>query len=273
MSRCRSLVVASLAIGAAWSQAAAPAEAAPNREFGARPLAKGTKGRDVRILQDFLSRAGVGTPVDGQFGATTRRKLRSWERRRLRAAGASAGQRAAAGVWLDGRLSTSEAQLLRQDVEAAEAGQTPAGATPAQPAPAPVGKATIGADGLAVAPADAPEVVRQIIAAGNEIHSKPYKYGGGHGRWEDSGYDCSGSMSYAFHGAGLLDQALDSSGFARWGEAAPGQWVTIYANSGHSFMVVAGLRFDTSGREDAGSRWQTRPRSTDGYAVRHPQDL
>ncbi len=271
MSRCRSLVVASLAAGAAMSQIPAPPAEAANREFGARSLAPGMRGRDVRILQDFLSRAGVGTPVDGHFGRTTRRKLRTWERRRMRAAGASAG--AAAGVRVDGRLTQAEARLLRQDVEAAEGGGTPAGAAPAEQTPAPTSKATIGPDGLAVAPADAPDVVKQIIAAGNQIHDKPYRYGGGHGQWEDSGYDCSGSMSYALHGAGLLDEALDSSGFARWGEAGPGQWVTIYANSGHSFMVVAGLRFDTSGRKDAGSRWQTKPRSASGYTVRHPVGL
>ena len=80
-------------------------------------------------------------------------------------------------------------------------------------------------------------------------------------------------MSYAFHGAGLLDQALDSSGFARWGESGPGQWVTIYANSGHSFMYVAGLRFDPSGRAEDGSRWHDSDRSTSGYTVRHPVGL
>ena len=126
---------------------------------------------------------------------------------------------------------------------------------------APTEKATIGPDGLAIAPASAPAEVKAIIAAGNEIHAKPYKYGGGHGRWKDTGYDCSGSMSYAFHGAGMLDEALDSTGFMSWGEAGKGQWVTTYANSGHSYMVVAGLRFDTSGRADDGSRWHTDMRS------------
>ncbi len=87
------------------------------------------------------------------------------------------------------------------------------------------------------------------------------------------GYDCSGSMSYAFQGAGLLEDALDSSGFARWGDAGPGEWVTIYANSGHSYMVVAGLRFDTSGRKNANSRWQKSERSSSGYNVRHPKGL
>src|SRR5918992_3497062 len=112
-----------------------------------------------------------------------------------------------------------------------------------------------------------------MIAAGNAIHDKPYKYGGGHGQWNDSGYDCSGSMSYVYYKAGMLDQALDSTGFMSWGEAGKGAWVTTYANSGHSYMVVAGLRFDTSGRAEDGSRWHTDMRSARGYTVRHPEGL
>ena len=122
----------------------------------------------------------------------------------------------------------------------------------------------LGDDGLATAPADAPPQVQAIIAAGNKIASKPYKYGGGHGKWEDSGYDCSGSLSYAFHGAGMLDEALDSTGFMSWGEAGKGQWVTIYAKGSHAYMVIAGLRFDTSGRSTQNTRWQTDMRSSLG---------
>ena len=135
------------------------------------------------------------------------------------------------------------------------------------------GKAVVGSDGLAVAPADAPPLVKAIIDAGNRIATKPYKYGGGHGKWEDTGYDCSGSMSYAFHGAGMLDEALDSTGFESWGQAGKGTWVTIFAKSSHAFMVVAGLRFDTSGRASQGTRWQADMRSSAGYVVRHPEGL
>jgi hypothetical protein len=138
---------------------------------------------------------------------------------------------------------------------------------------APTEEATIGPDGLAVAPASAPPEVQAIIEYGNRIHAKPYKYGGGHGKWRDTGYDCSGSMSYAFHGAGMLDTALDSTGFMRWGEPGKGEWVTTYANAGHSYMVVAGLRFDTSGRAADNSRWHTDMRSAKGYTVRHPTGL
>jgi cell wall-associated NlpC family hydrolase len=115
--------------------------------------------------------------------------------------------------------------------------------------------------------------VRRIIAAGDRIAGKPYKYGGGHGQWEDSGYDCSGSVSYALHGAGLLDAALTSGDFMSWGAPGKGRWVTIYANPGHVYMVVNGRRFDTTGRDESGSRWQSRSRSAAGYTVRHPPGL
>jgi len=115
--------------------------------------------------------------------------------------------------------------------------------------------------------------VRRIIAAGDRISGMPYKYGGGHGQWNDSGYDCSGSVSYALHGAGLLSGSLTSGGFMSWGAPGKGRWVTIYANPGHVYMVVNGRRFDTTGRDESGSRWQSRSRSTAGYSVRHPPGL
>jgi peptidoglycan hydrolase-like protein with peptidoglycan-binding domain len=118
-----------------------------------------------------------------------------------------------------------------------------------------------------------PLSVRRIIAAGDRIAGKPYKYGGGHGQWNDSGYDCSGSVSYALHGAGLLDSALTSGDFMSWGAPGKGRWVTIYANPGHVYMVVNGRRFDTTGRDESGSRWQSRSRSAAGYTVRHPPGL
>jgi peptidoglycan hydrolase-like protein with peptidoglycan-binding domain len=118
-----------------------------------------------------------------------------------------------------------------------------------------------------------PPAVRRIIAAADRIAGRPYKYGGGHGRWNDSGYDCSGSVSYALHGAGLLRSALTSSDFVSWGAAGRGRWVTIYANPGHVYMVIAGRRFDTTGRDESGSRWQSRSRSAAGYTVRHPPGL
>jgi cell wall-associated NlpC family hydrolase len=130
-------------------------------------------------------------------------------------------------------------------------------------------RARVLGDGTAVAPEDAPDVVKRVIMAANEIAKFPYKWGGGHGAWRDNGYDCSGSVSFALAGAGLLGRPLTSGLFMNYGAAGQGEWITIYANSGHIFMVVAGLRFDTSGQGRAGTRWQDAPRSTAGFAVRH----
>jgi cell wall-associated NlpC family hydrolase len=140
--------------------------------------------------------------------------------------------------------------------------------------PPPAGSvATIDSKGRAVAPADAPKAVKQIIAAGNKIAFKPYIYGGGHRSWRAKGYDCSGSVSYALRGAKLLKSPLASGGYMKWGEAGPGSWVTIYTKSSHMYAVIAGLRFDTSGKGKTGSRWQTAMRPATGYTVRHPEGL
>ena len=130
-------------------------------------------------------------------------------------------------------------------------------------------RARVLPDGTAVAPENAPDIVKRVILAGNEIAKFPYKWGGGHGAWRDNGYDCSGSVSFALAGAGLLNSPLTSGLFMNYGAAGPGRWITIYANGGHVWMVVAGLRFDTSGQGRAGTRWQEEPASTSGFAVRH----
>ena len=160
-----------------------------------------------------------------------------------------------------------------QPVTPASTGGVDPSAPVVNPAPVSGDVATVGVDGTAVAPADAPAIVKQIITAGNTIARKPYVWGGGHQRWLARGYDCSGSVSYALHGASLLDGPLVSGGFMRWGDAGPGAWVTIYANRGHVFMIVAGLRFDTSGQRQGGTRWQAAPRTIRGFRVRHPVGL
>jgi cell wall-associated NlpC family hydrolase len=128
-------------------------------------------------------------------------------------------------------------------------------------------------DGTAVAPEGAPEAVKRVILAANLIAKFPYKWGGGHGAWRDNGYDCSGSVSFALAGAGLLDRPLTSGLLAGYGRPGAGRWITIYANGGHVFMIVAGLRFDTSGQGRAGTRWQAAERPTGGFAVRHVPGL
>jgi cell wall-associated NlpC family hydrolase len=134
-------------------------------------------------------------------------------------------------------------------------------------------RARVLSDGSAVAPDNAPDVIKQVILAGNQIAKFPYKWGGGHGAWRDNGYDCSGSVSFALAGAGLLKAPLASGGFLNYGDPGPGKWITIYTNPGHIFMFVAGLRFDTSGRGRAGTRWQVGTRGTAGFAVRHVPGL
>jgi hypothetical protein len=113
----------------------------------------------------------------------------------------------------------------------------------------------------------------RLISAANRIADAPYRFGGGHRSFDDTGYDCSGSLSYALHGAGLLTYALDSSGFMSYGEPGPGRRVTIYANRGHAFMVVDGRRYDTSAIRETGSRWTSESRSTRGFVARHPPGL
>ena len=135
------------------------------------------------------------------------------------------------------------------------------------------GTAALTDGGLAVAPLGAPPVVQSVIQAGNQLARLPYRYGGGHATWVDTAYDCSASISFAFAAAGLISSPMVSGDLAQWGEPGPGRWITVYANGGHTFMFVAGLRFDTSGLSATGSRWQTDSRSTAGFAVRHPVGL
>jgi len=135
---------------------------------------------------------------------------------------------------------------------------------------APAGAKAKLVDGMAIAPRSAPPRVKAVIAAANRIRNKPYIYGGGHGRWEDRGYDCSGSVSYALHGGNFLTSALDSTSFMRWEKGGLGRWITVFANSGHAYAVIAGLRWDTSMTPGNGPGWSEQMRSRAGYVARHP---
>lgn len=244
-----------------------------NWHLGGRTLKRGEHGHDVKVLQNFLTRAGLKTSQDGVFGPGTTRAVRAFERSQERR--------------VDGKVTHLDVLVLRDVVmnggavakAALTGGALPMDApkppplVPLVPPPLKLGpgmEATVGSDGLAVAPAAAPPVIQQVIAAGNVIAKLPYIYGGGHGKWQDNGYDCSGSVSYALHGGGLLSTPMASGDFENWGDSGPGQWITLYANGGHIFAVIAGLRFDTSGRSSAGTRWQTPMRPSKGYVVRHP---
>ena len=197
-----------------------------------------------------------------------------------------------------GQSSTGGA-AAGEDRRAAESGAT--GGADAQAAPAPAApatplvpgrKAVLLPDGTAAAPADAPLAVQQAIWAANALQAKPYRYGGGHARFADSGYDCSGTVSFALRGGGLLASPLDSSSFMSWGERGRGKWITVYTNPGHAYVVIAGLRLDTSaayvrsarvrtGRRaratakalERGPRWRPTRRPSGGFRARHPLGL
>jgi hypothetical protein len=172
-----------------------------------------------------------------------------------------------------------------QTTSAGNTGGVQFDAPPPAPIVAPGGKASLLPDGTAAAPADAPPQVQAAIFAANRLIHKPYKYGGGHAKIEDSGYDCSGTVSYALHHAGLLETPLDSGSFARWGLRGRGTWITVYTNPGHAFAVIAGLRLDTSvagvsarlsrrygpKATERGPRWRPSRRSSRGYVARHPE--
>jgi hypothetical protein len=138
--------------------------------------------------------------------------------------------------------------------------------------------ATCGAslvDGRAVAPPEAPTAVKRVIAAANQIDGRPYVWGGGHASWLTKGYDCSGAVSYALHGAGLLEVTMVSGQLAAWEEPGIGRWITVYANAHHAFMVVAGLRFDTRDAPPgvSGPRWHRASVDSSGFVARHPVGL
>jgi cell wall-associated NlpC family hydrolase len=135
---------------------------------------------------------------------------------------------------------------------------------------APVKRAKL-VGGQAIAPSSAPPRVAAVIQAANKIATKPYIWGGGHGRWWDKGYDCSGAVSYALHGGTFLTAPMDSSDLMHWGSPGLGRWITVYTNAGHAYAVIAGLRWDTSGdASGTGPRWHKDLRNNVGYKVRHP---
>jgi peptidoglycan hydrolase CwlO-like protein len=171
---------------------------------------------------------------------------------------------------VNGRLHTLEAKLAAEAAAAARAAATQSSGTTGSTR---VGGLAINTGGMVQPPPGAPAAVAQVIAAGNAIATLPYVWGGGHGSFHASGYDCSGSVSYALAAAGLLSSPLDSTGFESWGEPGPGKWITVYANAGHAFMVVAGWRFDTVALAEGGTRWSQTMTSTAGFVARHPAGL
>jgi peptidoglycan hydrolase-like protein with peptidoglycan-binding domain len=227
-----------------------------SRHLGDRTLREGMKGHDVRVLQAYLTFAGFGTQVDGQFGAATLQSVIAFQREQ--------------SVRANGVVNYALSQKLRSVV--AQVAAAP-----------PTGKTRINPDGTATAPAGSPAVIQAVIAGANKIIDTSYCYGGGHSSFTSSCYDCSGSVSFALHAGGLLTTPADSSDLETYGDPGPGQYITIYADPGHAFMVVDGRAFDTADYggpnipSGSGPRWRSDPLGNlaDGgnYVVRHPPGL
>jgi cell wall-associated NlpC family hydrolase len=240
------------------AHASAPVPRSPNTPTVADP---------TRAILAEMNRR-LGTPRGVLFAARKRRaeilrlerrlaQLRAAERRRL--AALQAAQLAAglsAPYWYD---------------PAAAAALTKGPASPAEKQWVDNGRgAWLEASGYARPPVNAPAAIKRVIAAGNMIARSPYVWGGGHGAWRDRGYDCSGSVSYALAAGGMLGSSLTSGQLMGWGAPGPGRWMTVWASPTHVFMVVAGLRFDTSGRAgDHATRWQLTARPANGFVARH----
>lgn len=219
-----------------------------SKHLGDRMLRPGMRGHDVRVLQDYLTLAGFPTTIDGSFGSGTKRNVIKFQRQQHMPA--------------NGVVTYTVNTKLRSIVATA----TPSTTTPGS-------RARLNSNGLVSAPANAPTQIKSIIAAANRIAHTPYVWGGGHASWNASGYDCSGSVSYALHGGGLLSSPMVSGSFESYGAAGAGRWITIWANGGHVYMQVAGLYFDTGAQSSSNGndRWSTRRASpSSGFVVRHP---
>lgn len=184
------------------------------------------------------------------------------------APGDSKAKKAAPAAQQDGQTAQDQQQLPD-----GEAGGARYGAVPAMLHPTVPGDVGEIEDGIAYAPAAAPIEVQRAIWAANKLQHKPYVYGGGHRSFHSRGYDCSATVSYALHGAGLLDTPLGSSDFMSWGKRGKGAWITVYTNPGHAWAIIGGLRLDTSGPGESGPRWRTETRSPRGFRARHPESL
>jgi cell wall-associated NlpC family hydrolase len=213
--------------------------------LGNRVLKEGDDGHDVRVLQNYLTVVGDFVDVTGSFGSSTLHRVEVFQQDQ--------------GEKPNGIMSYSDAYALR--------------VAEAQVETAPVERARINSNGLAVAPADAPAAIKEVIAWGNKIAHKPYIYGGGHQSWNSAGYDCSGSVSYALHGADLIASPEDSGEMESYGLGGSGRWITLYTNAGHVYMHIAGLWFDTAAQSSANhsDRWsKVRISPAGGFIVRHP---
>ncbi len=234
---------------AAALAAAAAAEGQPHRTVvGAAEEAAPGGASAIQRLQ-----AALRLPVDGEFGPETEAAVRRLQARH--------------GLTVDGVVGPSTWELIGVTGEPTLTPPASALAAPESPEGSSSGSSDTAGGG------EASGVVERVIAAGDEIATRPYVWGGGHGSFISTGYDCSGSVSYALHGGGLLSSPEDSTGLESYGEPGPGRYITIYANSEHAFMVVDGKRFDTVALAETGDRWSSSMTSTAGFVARHPAGL
>jgi cell wall-associated NlpC family hydrolase len=264
-----------------------PSLASASQRFGGRILKPGMQGTDVQTLQRDLTSLGWFTNATGRFNHWTAAHVEAFQKKfqispdgvvgpqtysKLKVAMGQIEERTADQASIAapaGTAATSSATLPADD--SGGAGFVPANTA----ATAPVETATLESNGLVTAPADAPLIVQEVIQAANQIAFDPYVYGGGHNGWgPQSGYDCSGSTSFALHAADLLSgMPLDSTQFESYGDAGVGKWITIYAEDGHAYMNIAGLWFDTADQSstNGNDRWSaTRVSPAAGFVARHP---
>jgi peptidoglycan hydrolase-like protein with peptidoglycan-binding domain len=253
------LVFVAPALAATGGTSYSAASAKPrgdSKHLGDRVLRKGMRGHDVRVLQSYLTLAGYQTSITGYFGSATKANVITFQQ--------------AHAFRANGVVTIPVEKALRAAVASIEADP-------------PTGTTRINSDGTATAPSGAPTAVQQAVAAANQIIDTSYCYGGGHASFKSSCYDCSGAVSYALHGAGLLSSPMDSTDLESYGSPGPGKWITVYADSSHAFIVVAGRAFDTANfggpniPSGSGPRWRSNPTGNlaDGgnYIVRHPAGL
>ncbi|HVX31524.1 MAG TPA: hypothetical protein VHA80_00160 [Solirubrobacterales bacterium] len=279
---CALIALAPLGPAASGASAAEPpsggAANAPGAPHAARPVAQGLDAVQALIAALAADRAERAVDAIGHGLAMmeAQKRIAATERRLARRAAAEAeAEREAAGAPVVEEVKDpSEMPPASAGTNGTTVPHSGGGGLFAHTRQGDGGSTAILLSGIALAPPDAPEAVQRVINAANTIVGRPYVWGGGHASFYSYGYDCSGSVSFALFGGGLIPEPLTSGALEGWGAPGPGKWITVYANAGHTFMEIAGLRWDTVGdARGTGPRWHLAPASTEGFVARHPPGL